>query len=117
EIRLLKMHPGSWHDPIKCSLQVISLLFQGTSAPPPYAALSYVWGREKATHTVTIDGFDVDTRPNLYTALRRLRAHCVETLWVDALCINQASRQERGWQVNLMGYIYASAQEVCIWMG
>jgi hypothetical protein len=39
------------------------------------------------------------------------------TLWVDAICINQKSLEERNKQVVLMGDIYKCAQRVLIWLG
>ena len=39
------------------------------------------------------------------------------SLWVDALCINQADDDERGHQVGMMGEIYKRAQCVHAWLG
>ncbi|KAK1757050.1 heterokaryon incompatibility protein-domain-containing protein [Echria macrotheca] len=38
-------------------------------------------------------------------------------LWVDAICINQASLPEKGEQVAMMADIYRSAEHVAIWLG
>jgi hypothetical protein len=43
DIRLLKVRPETWHEPIVCDFQVCKL--DGDSRPS-YAALSYVWGTE-----------------------------------------------------------------------
>jgi hypothetical protein len=114
EIRILKLQAGAWHDQLVCDFEVISL---DDKHKPAYSALSYVWGRTQAENLVTIDGHEILIRPSLFTALRRLRAHSIEFLWADALCINQSSNDERSVQVGIMGSIYARAQEVCIWMG
>lgn len=37
--------------------------------------------------------------------------------WIDALCINQASTEEKGHQVAMMGKIYWSANFVLAWLG
>ncbi|KAK4129670.1 hypothetical protein N657DRAFT_677257 [Parathielavia appendiculata] len=39
------------------------------------------------------------------------------TLWVDALCINQADLDERASQVLLLQRVYHNADEVCMWLG
>jgi hypothetical protein len=39
------------------------------------------------------------------------------TLWIDAICINQDSEEERSQQVQLIGDIYKTAQQVLIWLG
>jgi hypothetical protein len=39
---------------------------------PEYEALSYVWGVDKDTTTITIDGFEVEIGKNLECALRHL---------------------------------------------
>lgn len=55
---------------------------------------------------------------NLEKALRHLRLpDQARTLWVDALCINQADDCERAQQVSQMDRIYDSATSVCIWLG
>lgn len=38
-------------------------------------------------------------------------------LWIDAICINQSSMEERGHQVQLMGDVYSKAQRTWIWLG
>ena len=38
-------------------------------------------------------------------------------LWIDSICIDQESVQERGHQVQRMGNIYASAMGVLVWLG
>ncbi|KAJ4313527.1 protein phosphatase regulator [Neodidymelliopsis sp. IMI 364377] len=39
------------------------------------------------------------------------------TYWIDAICINQASFEERNHQVKLMRQVYSNAQSVSIWLG
>ena len=39
------------------------------------------------------------------------------TIWVDAICINQADAREREAQVQLMGQIFQFATSVYIWLG
>jgi len=55
---------------------------------------------------------------NCLTALRYLRPKKkARTLWVDAICIDQSSINERNHQVKLMGDVYKLARRVLIWLG
>lgn len=57
-------------------------------------------------------------QPNLVRALRHLRyADRPRTLWIDAICINQYDKTERGRHVARMGSIYALAPRVVAWLG
>lgn len=93
QIRLLVLLPGRWTDPIACDLWTSVL-------DVPYSALSYVWGSFQNSRRISLNGKAgfVVTR-NLYAALRRLRQHGVFSIWVDAICINQANNAEKSAQV------------------
>ena len=55
---------------------------------------------------------------NLHLALRHLRSSEASlTLWVDAICINQADMKERNAQVALMSFIFMRAVKVVSWLG
>lgn len=55
---------------------------------------------------------------NLEEALRYLRhKDSQRTLWVDAICIDQANEDERGKEVFRMGDIYNFATRIVIWLG
>lgn len=55
---------------------------------------------------------------NLEPALRHLRCPNEKLyLWIDALCINQNSVEERSQQVQLMANIYSRASRVLVWLG
>ncbi|KAK7458425.1 HET domain-containing protein [Colletotrichum acutatum] len=56
--------------------------------PPSYAALSYTWGGEEPL-----------------------------SVWIDAICIDQASDDERNAQVAMMAEIYQRAKTVVVWLG
>ncbi|KAM5344991.1 hypothetical protein ACJ41O_010853 [Fusarium nematophilum] len=94
---------------------------------PPYLALSYTWGPPEGnspfyTHhdrrAILLDGRPFAVLPNLFHALSQL---CIsrpgQYLWVDSICINQASSDERSAQVNIMDYIYNGTTETAIWLG
>jgi hypothetical protein len=115
QIRLLVLHPGDWEDQICCDFEVVSLKDR-----PKYAALSYVWGQDDPDNIAHIGGHCIPIRPNLFKALRRLRAHAAgedSTIWVDAVCINQTSMEERSSQVAMMGQIYSLCTGVSLWFG
>lgn len=89
-----------------------------------YEALSYTWGSmEKAVSARVIDETTDRTQTialgaNLADALEHLRLETESrTLWVDAICINQADIEERNAQVKRMGSIYTLAERVVIWLG
>ena len=113
EIRLLHVHSGAWNDDVKCHLETVSL-----NDNPKFNAISYVWGDPNITLPITIDGEPLAITRNLCNGLQRLRK-TDETLiiYADAACINQSDVNERSQQVQLMGEIYSSAQEVFIWLG
>ena len=64
------------------------------------------------------NGVEINLTDNLYAALGRMRkATRTRTLWVDAVCINQADVIEKNHQVHMMNHIYRNAQQVLIWLG
>ena len=40
-----------------------------------------------------------------------------QSIWIDAICIDQTNQRERNLQVNLMGEIYHRARAVVVWLG
>lgn len=97
-------------------------LWQDSISSATYQCLSYRWGDATRQHSVVINGELFDVGENLYEFLQEahndkcpLGAYCA--LWIDALCINQNSTQERGHQVQRMGHIYSKAKRVLIWLG
>jgi hypothetical protein len=122
EIRLLKVNPPSNDDngaPLQCSLFAHSL----SNPPHEYVAVSYVWGDPIFQHPVTINGHVVYVTSSLRGILLRFRktilsrGHTCETLWVDAVCINQNDIPERNSQVAMMGNIYRLALWTFAWLG
>lgn len=113
EIRVLVLHPGLPDQEIECHLEYISL-----SQNPKYEALSYEWGVQTSTRTVSVNEHLIEVRENLWNALLQLRENYISrVLWIDALCINQRNYLERNHQVGLMGRIYQQATRVCAWLG
>ena len=112
--RLLRLHAGQG-ERITCSLRHYTL---GAATCPPYRAVSYTWGQDAARFNIHLPGDAViKVRENLRNALRSLRdweSDC--WLWIDAICINQASNEERNHQVRLMADIYGNANVVLVWL-
>jgi heterokaryon incompatibility protein (HET) len=85
---------------------------------PVYEAISYCWGDAKDTRVVHCHGVPINITNSLFTALLRLRKlDETRILWADAVCINQASTDEKTQQVKLMGRIYSQPSRVLIWLG
>lgn len=86
-----------------------------------YAALSYVWGNERNTRKIIVNGQEIQVTRNLEHALRAFRERSEFgsdfKLWVDAISINQGDKEERGRQVRRMRDIYGNAWTVIAWVG
>lgn len=115
EIRLLEILQDDWTEPLRCRLRIASLDDQ-----LPYKTLSYVWGQSDPKCDIRVDDCVVSVNPNLFDAIRRLRAHISKdtlVIWVDALCVNQSNVPERDYSVGLMRRIYTQCTEVLVWLG
>lgn len=85
---------------------------------PLYTAVSYTWGSGQELIDLDVDGKILRVRSNVHEMLRRLaKPGQWQTLWIDAICINQDDLQERNAQVRLMGTIFAKANFVLVWLG
>lgn len=113
EIRLINLLPGQTQDPLVCDLLPTSI-----DTNPSYKALSYTWGSFDKTASIATNTTPLPITSNLDEALRHIRHETLnQTLWVDAMCINQDNIPERNEQVRMMSRIYSSASEVIIWLG
>jgi len=101
---------------------------------PAYEALPYVWGApDNCQHIAVESGLAPEEAPgpsvskkwtklpvraNLMVAFRHLRQlGGSRTLWIDAICINQADNDEKGIQIQRMPNIYTLARRVVVWLG
>lgn len=130
EIRLLVIHPGSFDDPITCSLVHSSLVGPDRF---PFEAVSYCWGSLRSStiiyltddvqqpHEISDKAFKKAFRvpESVGAALKHLRYDNGKSriFWVDSICINQSDFDERASQVSLMTQIYSQAESVTIWLG
>ena len=89
--------------------------------PPPYWAISYVWGPTPTgpnVHTFRTAQGEISMTESLTACLKTLRRKGVEAfIWVDALCINQSDNAEKGIQIRNLGSVYRKSERVIVWMG
>lgn len=114
--RLMRLLAGCSTDPLKCELfdkylnNPISLI--------DYDALSYAWDSRDMPLNMQVDGALLPVTANLFNAVSALRiAGEDRILWIDAICINQNDKKERGHQVRQMASIYRTARAVVVWLG
>ncbi|KAJ2895986.1 heterokaryon incompatibility protein-domain-containing protein [Zalerion maritima] len=139
-IRVLILQPAPCsYTPLRCSIDELPLnIFSklGRHVSPEdilseisYEALSYVWGERTGSLPLEVitpkkDNYLEDEiktlliTPSCDAALRHLRYRFKpRRLWVDAICIDQISVEEKNFQVPLMGTIFKTASTVLIWLG
>lgn len=113
-LRLVELLPGTRQEDITCRMYETSL----DECTGSYEALSYVWGNASEKTPIQINGQTLEIGPNLRLALFNLRElDKPRTLWIDAICIRQASTDERNQQVAIMGEIYRQARRTVVWLG
>ncbi|KAK0303126.1 hypothetical protein LTR01_008272 [Friedmanniomyces endolithicus] len=128
DIRLLNLLPGDWNEEICCTIFTAN----AHDHPPDYEAVSYTWGDPfgprkyiRIVGTSTRSGrlstsFVMRVSEGSFDALRRLRSPrggVARTLWMDAVCVNQADIAERNAQVQKMKSIFSDAQSVLVYVG
>lgn len=118
EIRVLTLLPSDGDAPLGCTLKTISL---GDESIPFYA-LSYVWGDPTDTTIINVNNVYVPVTKSLAGALASLQNRLAprlskQSIWADAICINQQDIAERTQQVQLMADIYSTARHVVVWLG
>lgn len=113
EIRLVKVLPGEGEDKIACRLVTVSL-----NESHEFESLSYVWGDDKITLPIDVNGVSLQITTNLKCALQNLRLPTIaRTIWIDAISINQTNVEEKNEQIPYMRQIYTSAVRVLLWFG
>lgn len=136
--RVVTIHPGDYNDDITVDLSDIALqetdesrLRDKSKVDPEYCmsaaphleqyeALSYVWGSQADPSHVVVgeEGRIIPITRNLDVAMRHLRyPDRPRVIWVDALCIDQTSLNDKSRQVGQMSHIYWSTPRVVVWLG
>ena len=110
---------------LTCYIQHITLgLDSNYPVSVPYTALSYTWGDGKDVTSLKLQdegtkkSGDITVTRSLVTALQTIlepRKHY--TLWIDQICIDQSSTEEKGQQVQFMRWIYERATVIYVWLG
>ncbi|KAJ5116138.1 heterokaryon incompatibility protein-domain-containing protein [Penicillium angulare] len=105
--------------PIECTIFEYNLSEEGNlNRAHSYVALSYCWGSDVKSESVTLNSRILSVTKNLHTALLYLRdPQLTRTFWIDAICINQDDKDEKSKQIPLMRTIYAQADHVIVWLG
>lgn len=120
EIRLLRILKSTSiqlsDDPALVSCEILHV---DLDKAPSYNTLSYTWGSPTSPQRpILLNGKRFLVRENLWKALKRFQSLDGEMLiWIDAICINQESIQERNSQVPKMTQIYKQADQVLAWLG
>jgi heterokaryon incompatibility protein (HET) len=117
-IRLLRLLPGKDDgETLQCQLFEYNLQ-ESDKATHLYEALSYVWGCSVISKFIIVNSQILGITRNLYVAFLRLRDRKFpRIIWVDAVCINQKSNNEKQQQIPLIPRIYSQATRVVIWLG
>jgi hypothetical protein len=115
QLRVFSLFAASDHNaPLRGKLQTEQL----SPTPPVYEAISYVWGEKEGEEMLEVDGKELMITSNLASVLKRVRHQDrIRYLWMDAVCIDQGSPEEKSHQVRKMRQIYSSASRVLIWLG
>lgn len=112
-MRLVELLPGTRQEDIACRMYETLL----DECAGSYEALSYVWGDASEKTPIQIDDQTLQIGTNLRLVLLNIRnLDQPRTLWIDALCINQADTAERNQQVAVMGEIYRRAKGTLVWL-
>lgn len=115
-IRVLQLQPGVGNEPLYGTLSDVFLY----DSELEFESLSYEWGLSRLEgHEIGLGGGQcLPIMNNLKYALCNLRHKSeTRTMWIDALCINQAHVEERNSQVQLMAEIYSRCTSVIVWLG
>lgn len=113
EIRLLKILTTSRNYDMEFTLQH----FQCDSSyrcDQTYRALSYCWGVATDTVETIVNDCKVSITRSLAAAIRELRRRLYDYIWIDAICINQGDKDERGHQIPKMKVIYFNSYETLV---
>lgn len=124
-IRLLKIDPEREVDVISCTLEQFS---ENDTPPPEYIALSYCWGdtegppasRIRIRYKGDLKSYSKYIYDNLWELLAQLRMSEERTkfyYWMEALCLDQESDDEKAEQVPRMGTIFSDAVRTISWLG
>jgi hypothetical protein len=112
-IRLLRLKRRSFFSEPSCELIHVSL-----NEAPSFEAISYTWGPMDPSIPIIVDGRQILVTATVDELLfHRRSVFCSNLFWIDAICINQSDKIEKGEQLPLMTDIYRRASRVLVWLG
>lgn len=100
---------------IECDLLFVPL--DKPSLISSYRAISYSWDGQRFDRYILCGGRNLAITKNCEDILRHMLRHARLFIWIDAICIDQGSLEEKAIQVPLMTEIYGRAYVVNIWLG
>jgi hypothetical protein len=120
QIRVLALQPKENDEHLVCHLRIVDVADESLS----YEAISYVWGSQDKPATIyckddTGHGYiQLPIPQHAADALEAFREPQDERLlWIDSICISQASVDEKSAQVAMMDLTFTNATAVLIWLG
>jgi len=113
QIRLLHVLPRTNGETIRCECRPYCL--QGPL--PEYKAISYTWGDKSLTEPIVLNGGRYLATKNARDVLEYVRSEGINTIWIDAVCIDQDNTPERDAQIRLMDDVYSHAKQTIVWLG
>jgi hypothetical protein len=124
QTRILQLLPGSVGSALHAKLIVADIVIRSglvlhkDQRLISYDALSYSCGEPILARRIHLQGESFPITENLYLGLQSIRRSQESMfLWVDAICIHQADREEKSQQVVNMLDIYRKADHVHVWLG
>ncbi|KAI0875901.1 hypothetical protein GGS24DRAFT_453278 [Hypoxylon argillaceum] len=113
-LRLLLIHPGKLDEPLRTELLPTTL----DEAQGCYDATSYTWGSPENPELIRCGSEQLWVQRNAFHMMLDLRRPDEpRKVWIDAVCINQCSLDERAAQVAIMHHIYRRAGATWVWLG
>lgn len=102
DFRVLKLHPASSQsDPIHFTVEKSIL-----RAAPEYHSISYTWDGQVPEQEAYANRDSFPITKNCRDILLRLRPrNSTFILWIDQICIDHSSDEDRSYNVKRMGYI------------
>ncbi|KAF4988106.1 hypothetical protein FGRMN_9972 [Fusarium graminum] len=119
-IRLLRINTDE-RSPDVGTLEVVSL-----ENTPTFYALSHSWGTQVQSKVVQVEGGYLFLTPGLAAGLGVLQTLAkgessleppLKYIWIDSICVNQQSTEDRSSQVALMRRIYSTSVTTLVWLG
>lgn len=101
-----------------CSEPTGELVQVSLAKAPEFEALSYTWGDKDPSIPIIIEGRHLLVTSAVDQFLfHRRTIFGPRFLWIDAVCINQADKDEKNQQLPFMTEIYRRASRVIVWLG